>query len=167
MTDAQIGWGAEFHLDDASSVLTELGEITAISLPNPVVADVEATHFKSPNRRREYIAGLIEDGEGTFEMNYDPNSASDVILRAAIADGVARSYKIVIPDTAAEKPDQGEVTAVGKGKRNDEGQLVPLEVKVGDRVLFGKYSGQTVRVKDDELLVMREEDIMGVVEGHQ
>jgi len=72
---------------------------------------------------------------------------------------------IVIPDTAAEKPDQGEVTAVGKGKRTDEGQLMPLEVKVGDRVLFGKYSGQTVRVKGDELLVMREEDIMGVVEG--
>ena len=72
---------------------------------------------------------------------------------------------IVIPDTAAEKPDQGEVTAVGKGKRTDEGELVPLDVKVGDRVLFGKYSGQTVRVKGDELLVMREEDIMGVVEG--
>src|SRR5687767_4400693 len=74
---------------------------------------------------------------------------------------------IVIPDTAAEKPDQGEVTAVGKGKRNDEGQLMPLEVKIGDRVLFGKYSGQTVRVKGDELLVMREEDIMGIVEGKQ
>jgi chaperonin GroES len=73
---------------------------------------------------------------------------------------------IVIPDTAAEKPDQGEVMAVGKGKLSDEGKLVPVEVKVGDRVLFGKYSGQTVRVKGDELLVMREEDIMGVVEGH-
>ena len=72
---------------------------------------------------------------------------------------------IVIPDTAAEKPDQGEVMAVGKGKLSDEGKLLPVEVKVGDRVLFGKYSGQTVRVKGDELLVMREEDIMGVVEG--
>jgi chaperonin GroES len=74
---------------------------------------------------------------------------------------------IVIPDTAAEKPDQGEVMSVGKGKMTDEGKLVPLDVKVGDRVLFGKYSGQTVRVKDDELLVMREEDILGVVEGQQ
>jgi len=74
---------------------------------------------------------------------------------------------IVIPDTAAEKPDQGEVLSVGKGKLTDEGKLVPLEVKVGDRVLFGKFSGQTVRVKGDELLVMREEDIMGVVEGNQ
>jgi len=74
---------------------------------------------------------------------------------------------IVIPDTAAEKPDQGEVMAAGKGKLSDEGKLLPLEVKVGDRALFGKYSGQTVRLKGDELLVMREEDIMGVVEGTQ
>jgi chaperonin GroES len=72
---------------------------------------------------------------------------------------------IVIPDTAAEKPDQGEVTAVGKGKKNDEGKVTPLDVKVGDRVLFGKYSGQTVKVEGEELLVMREEDIMGVIES--
>ena len=72
---------------------------------------------------------------------------------------------IVIPDTAAEKPDQGEVMSVGKGRLTDEGELVPLDVKVGDRVLFGKYSGQTVTLKGDELLVMREEDILGVVEG--
>ena len=72
---------------------------------------------------------------------------------------------IVIPDTAAEKPDQGEVVAVGKGKIDDNGKLVPLDVKVGDQVLFGKYSGQTVKVEGDELLVMREEDIMAVIEG--
>jgi chaperonin GroES len=72
---------------------------------------------------------------------------------------------IVIPDTAAEKPDQGEIMSVGKGKKTDEGKIIALDVKVGDRVLFGKYSGQTVKVKGDELLVMREEDIMGVIEG--
>ncbi len=71
---------------------------------------------------------------------------------------------IVIPDTAAEKPDQGEVKAVGKGKKTDDGKIIPLDVKVGDRVLFGKYPGQTVKVEGDELLVMREEDIMGVIE---
>jgi len=71
---------------------------------------------------------------------------------------------IVIPATAAEKPDQGEVVAVGPGKRDDSGKLIAMELKVGDRVLFGKYAGQTVKVKGDELLVMREEDIMGVVE---
>ena len=72
---------------------------------------------------------------------------------------------IVIPDTAAEKPDQGEIVAVGKGKKDDNGKLIPVDVKVGDRVLFGKYSGQTVKVKGDELLVIREEDILGVIEG--
>lgn len=71
---------------------------------------------------------------------------------------------IVIPDTAAEKPDQGEIMAVGAGKKDDQGKLIPLDVKVGDRVLFGKYAGQTVKVEGQELLVMREEDIMGVVE---
>jgi chaperonin GroES len=70
---------------------------------------------------------------------------------------------IVIPDTAAEKPDQGEVIAVGPGKRNDDGKREPLDVKVGDRILFGKYSGSTVVVEGTEYLVMREEDIMGVV----
>jgi chaperonin GroES len=72
---------------------------------------------------------------------------------------------IVIPDTAAEKPEQGEILAVGKGKKDDNGKLIPVDVKVGDKVLFGKYSGQTVRVKGDELLVIREEDILGVIEG--
>jgi chaperonin GroES len=71
---------------------------------------------------------------------------------------------IVIPDNAAEKPDQGEVLAVGPGKRNDKGDFVVLNIKVGDRVLFGKYSGQTVKVDGDELLVMREEDLFAVVE---
>ena len=70
---------------------------------------------------------------------------------------------IVIPDNAAEKPDQGEVVAVGPGKRDDTGKVNTLDVKVGDRVLFGKYSGQTVKVEGDELLVMREEDLMGVI----
>ncbi len=72
---------------------------------------------------------------------------------------------IVIPDTAAEKPDQGEIIAVGKGKKDDQGKVIALDVKVGDKILFGKYSGQTVKVKGEELLVMREEDIMGVIEG--
>ena len=70
---------------------------------------------------------------------------------------------IVIPDNVAEKPDQGEVVAIGPGKRDDNGKLIAVDVKVGDRVLFGKYSGQTVKVDGDELLVMREEDIMGVI----
>jgi chaperonin GroES len=70
---------------------------------------------------------------------------------------------IVIPDNAAEKPDQGEVLAIGKGKVLDDGKVRALDVKVGDRVLFGKYSGSSVKIDGDELLVMREEDIMGVI----
>ena len=72
---------------------------------------------------------------------------------------------IVIPDTAAEKPDQGEIIAVGKGKTSDEGKLRPLEVKVGDRVLFGKYSGQAFKMEGEEYLQMREDDIIGVIEA--
>lgn len=72
---------------------------------------------------------------------------------------------IVIPDAAAEKPDQGEILAVGKGKILENGDVRKMDVKVGDRVLFGKYAGQTVKVDGEELLVMREEDIMGVVEA--
>ncbi len=72
---------------------------------------------------------------------------------------------IVIPDSATEKPIRGEVLAVGKGKIADNGEVRPLDVKVGDIVLFGKYSGTEVKVDGDELLVMREEDLMGVIEG--
>ena len=70
---------------------------------------------------------------------------------------------ILIPDNAAEKPDQGEVIAVGPGKRDDKGARIPLDVKVGDRVLFGKYAGQAVKVDGQELLNMREEDVVAIV----
>ena len=72
---------------------------------------------------------------------------------------------IVLPGNTAEKPDQGEVLAVGPGRKNDKGDVIVLNVKVGDRVLFGKYSGQTVKVDGDELLVMKEDDLFAVVEG--
>jgi chaperonin GroES len=71
---------------------------------------------------------------------------------------------IIIPDTAKEKPMQGEVLAVGPGARNDRGELVPMGVKVGDRVLFGKWSGTEVKLDGEELLIMKESDIMGVLE---
>lgn len=72
---------------------------------------------------------------------------------------------IVIPDTAAEKPEQGEVVAVGPGKSLNDGSVRPLTLKVGDQVLFGKYAGQTVKIDGEEILVMREEDVLGVLEG--
>ena len=72
---------------------------------------------------------------------------------------------IIIPDTAKEKPQQGKILAVGKGKVNDDGKVTPLDVKVGDRILFGKYSGSEIKLDGEEHLIMREEDILGVIEA--
>jgi len=85
-----------------------------------------------------------------------------VIVKRVEAERTTASG-IVIPDSAGEKPDQGEVLAVGPGKRDDNGKQITLDVKVGDRVLFGKYAGQAVKVDGQEVMVMREEDIMGVL----
>ena len=90
---------------------------------------------------------------------------NDRILVKRLEEERKTASGIVIPDTAAEKPDQGEVLAVGNGKQTEDGKVIPLDVKVGDKVLFGKYSGQTVKVKGEELLVIREEDVMGVLEA--
>jgi len=72
---------------------------------------------------------------------------------------------IIIPDTAKEKPQEGKVTAVGKGKVTEDGKLIPMDVKVGDRILFGKYSGAEIKISGEEHLIMREEDILGIIEG--
>ncbi len=95
-------------------------------------------------------------------MNIRP--LHDRIIVRRLEEERKTSSGIVIPDTAAEKPDQGKVIAIGTGKVTEDGTVRPLQVKVGDRILFGKYSGQTVKVQGEELLVMREEDVMGVVE---
>ena len=71
---------------------------------------------------------------------------------------------IIIPDTAKEKPQEGKVIAVGNGKVNDEGKKVPLDVKAGDKILFGKYSGSEVKVEDEEYLILREEDVLGILD---
>jgi len=72
---------------------------------------------------------------------------------------------IIIPDTAKEKPQEGKVIAVGKGKLGDDGKVTPLDVKAGDKILFGKYSGTEVKLNGEEYLIMREEDILGVIEA--
>jgi chaperonin GroES len=72
---------------------------------------------------------------------------------------------IIIPDTAKEKPQEGEIIAVGSGARDENGKLVPLDVKAGDRILFGKWSGTEVKIDGEDLLIMKESDIMGVLEG--
>ena len=72
---------------------------------------------------------------------------------------------IIIPDTAKEKPQEGKVIAVGKGKMTEDGKVIPMDVKVGDRILFGKYSGSEIKIDGEEHLIMREEDILGIIEG--
>ena len=72
---------------------------------------------------------------------------------------------IIIPDSAKEKPQEAEVVAVGTGKRNEAGQIFPLEVKAGDRILFGKYSGTEIKLDGDEYLILREDEILGIIEG--
>ncbi len=72
---------------------------------------------------------------------------------------------IIIPDTAKEKPQEGKIIAVGKGKVSDDGKVLPLSVKAGDKILFGKYSGTEIKLNGNEYLIMREEDILGIIEG--
>jgi chaperonin GroES len=88
----------------------------------------------------------------------------DRILVKRVANETKTAGGIIIPDTAAEKPQQGEVVAAGSGARDEAGKLVPLDVKKGDKILFGKWSGTEVKIDGEELLIMKESDVMGVLE---
>jgi chaperonin GroES len=96
-------------------------------------------------------------------MNIRP--LHDRVIVRRLEENRKTASGIVIPDSVAEKPDQGEVLAIGNGQVLADGKVRPLTVKVGDKVLFGKYSGQTVKISGEEVLVMREEDIMAVIES--
>ena len=87
----------------------------------------------------------------------------DRILVRRIEEGESIRGGIIIPDSAKEKPQQGEVISVGKGKSNDEGKVFPLDVKAGDTILFGKYSGTEIKLDNEDFLIMREEEVLGVV----
>jgi chaperonin GroES len=88
----------------------------------------------------------------------------DRILVKRIEEGEVRKGGIIIPDTAKEKPQEGKVVAVGNGKVTEEGKRIPLDVKAGDKILFGKYSGSEVKVDDEEYLILREEDVLAIIE---
>ena len=89
----------------------------------------------------------------------------DRVVVKRVQQDVKTAGGIIIPDTAKEKPQEGEIIAVGSGARDEAGKLVPLDVKAGDRILFGKWSGTEVKLDGEELLIMKESDIMGVLEG--
>jgi chaperonin GroES len=87
----------------------------------------------------------------------------DRILVRRVEEGETVRGGIIIPDSAKEKPQEGKVVSVGKGKSNDEGKVFPLDVKAGDHVLFGKYSGTEIKIDNEDLLIMREEEVLGIV----
>lgn len=89
----------------------------------------------------------------------------DRVVVRRIEEDERTSGGIIIPDTAKEKPQEGEVVAVGPGTRDESGKLIPIDLKAGDRVLFGKWSGTEVKIDDEELIIMKESDVMGVLEG--
>jgi chaperonin GroES len=89
----------------------------------------------------------------------------DRIVVKRIEEKETRQGGIIIPDSAKEKPQEGEVVAAGQGKRLENGKVVPLDVKVGDRILFGKYSGSEIKLEADEYVIMREDEVLGILEG--
>ena len=96
-------------------------------------------------------------------MNVRP--LHDRILIKRIEEKETVKGGIIIPDTAKEKPQEGEVVAVGGGKKTEEGKVIPLDVKAGDRILFGKYSGTEIKVEEHEFLILREDEVLGVIEA--
>jgi chaperonin GroES len=96
-------------------------------------------------------------------MNFKPLHDRVVVRR--IEGDTKTAGGLIIPDTAKEKPQEGEVIAVGEGARKDSGELIPMAVKAGDRILFGKWSGTEVKIDGEDLLIMKESDILGIVEG--
>src|SRR5206468_12855293 len=98
-------------------------------------------------------------------MQFRPLHDRVVVRRISAEEKTAGG--IIIPDTAKEKPQEGEIVAAGAGARNEKGELVPLDLKAGDRVLFGKWSGTEVKIDGEELLIMKESDVLGVIEGKQ
>ena len=128
-TVAKIGHGAQFWLDNAGGVLTKVAEITAIAVPDETAEVVESSHFESPGKRREYIAGMIEGGEGEIAMNYAPESATSALIAAAI--GATRDYEIILPTAAGTWEINGECVVLGRGR----------DIPIDDRMV------QTLRVK--------------------
>lgn len=123
MTNARSGWGGEFHFTNNSAVLTELVEVVSFTLPNGETEKIDATHLKSPNRRREFVSGMIDDGELEVVINYVPGSETDLLLAQAHTEGDTRAYQAVIPRATTDwlvdgtafvsGYDRGEIVADG------------------------------------------------------
>jgi hypothetical protein len=135
MTLATIGWGAKVYLQDGGGVYQQLSEVTAFPFPEDAIADVKATHLLSPNRREEYIAGLIDGGTGDIVMNYVPGSATDALCRDLVASGSTRGFRVQIlqPDTTYYEID---VNVIGKQYK----RTAPIDNKM-DATLTVRFTG--------------------------
>jgi chaperonin GroES len=115
------------------------------------------------------LGGLLEETihthtpDGANKMNVRP--LHDRIIVQRLEEGEQKVGGIIIPDTAKEKPQQGKVIAAGNGKTKDDGKRLPLDVKAGDLILFGKYSGQEIKLDGEEYLIMREDEVLAVIDG--
>jgi chaperonin GroES len=121
-----------------------------------------------PEPCRRAPRGLAANAQKAINSQGDPmkfRPLHDRVLVRRIEEDTKTAGGIIIPDTAKEKPMQGEVVAVGPGGRDESGKVVPLDVKAGDRVLFGKWSGTEVKIDNEELLIVKESDILGIIEG--
>lgn len=121
MTEARTGWGGEFHFDNNSNTLTEWVEVVSFTLPNGQTEQLDATHLKSPNRRREKVPGMIDDGDLTIVLNYRPGSPTDVDIMQAFTEGDTRDYMAVIPRVTTD----WEVTGTGFISGVDRGEISP------------------------------------------
>lgn len=123
MTEARSGWGGEFHFDNNSNVLTEWVEVVSFTLPNGQTEQLDATHLKSPNRRREKVSGMIDDGDLTVVLNYRPGSQTDIDIMQAFTEGDTRDYMAVVPraTTDWEVTGQAYVAGVDRGEISVDG----------------------------------------------
>ena len=120
MTAAKTGWGGEFHFTDNSAALTEWVEVVSFTLPNGETESLDATHLKSPNRRREKVAGMIDDGDLTVVLNYIPGSVTDLAIRQAFTEGDTRAFMAVIPRATTD----WEITGNAYVSGDDRGEIV-------------------------------------------
>lgn len=138
MANVVIGHGAQFWIDNDSAVSTKVAEVIAISLPNPQQSDVEATHFESAGRTREYIPGLIDNGEISISINYDAGSATDTLILSALGDAEARECMVSIPTSSGTNQEftfDGIVKGYERSIPIDDRQTAVITIRVAGAVV--------------------------------
>lgn len=141
MTDARIGYGSQLWLENATGVKVKVAELIEVGLPNPQTDEVEATHFESPDRQREYIAGLIDNGEIAFSTNYVAGSATDLAINEAMLSGEVRDMEVRIPNAAGMESFQfsGLIKGYEKNIPIDDRMTSSVTVRVSGAVAQGAY----------------------------